>query len=90
MITSSSAYGILALCYFLVDFTKLWCGTPFRAAGKNPLFLYVGSSVLYHFFPFNWATDNEHGPLMLQAIVGTLCWILVGVYLDCKKKYYKL
>ena len=54
------------------------------------MFLYVGSYIVYSYFPFNWATSQSHGALMLQSVVGTACWLLVGFYLDCKKKYYKI
>jgi len=90
MLTSATSYGVLAVCYFLIDFQKWCCGSPFRSAGKNPLFLYVGSYIFYNYFPFNWATSESHGPLMAQAIVGTFMWLLVGLYLDAKKIYYKI
>ncbi|XP_063690311.1 heparan-alpha-glucosaminide N-acetyltransferase-like isoform X3 [Bolinopsis microptera] len=89
-ITSASAYFVLAIMYLMIDFFHIWCGAPFNSAGKNPLFLYVGSYIVYSYFPFNWATSQSHGALMLQSVVGTACWLLVGFYLDCKKKYYKI
>jgi len=90
MVTSCSAYFMLGLMYLLIDFCHLWGGAPFNSAGKNPLFLYVGSYIVYSYFPFNWSTPDSHAALMLQSVVGTVCWLLVGVYLDCKKKYYKI
>lgn len=90
MVTSASAYFLLGLMYLLIDFCHLWCGAPFNSAGKNPLFLYVGSYIVYSYFPFNWATPDSHGALLLQSIVGTICWLLVGLYLDSKKKYFKI
>ncbi|KAL5248885.1 hypothetical protein ACHWQZ_G017915 [Mnemiopsis leidyi] len=90
MITSASAYFLLGLMYLLIDFLHLWCGSPFNSAGKNPLFLYVGSYIVYSYFPFNWQTAQTHAALMLQSLVGTICWLLVGLYLDYKKKYFKI
>ncbi|XP_040570606.1 heparan-alpha-glucosaminide N-acetyltransferase [Lepeophtheirus salmonis] len=52
MITVSLAYLVMILMYVTVDVYKLWLGSPFRYAGMNPLFLYVGHEVLKNLLTF--------------------------------------
>lgn len=90
MVTSCFAFFLLSVCYVLVDIIGVWTGAPFFQAGMNSIFLYVGHNVAYNVFPWHYKVGsmNTHLQLLAETLWGTTLWVLIGLYLFYKKKFY--
>ncbi|GBP30833.1 Heparan-alpha-glucosaminide N-acetyltransferase [Eumeta japonica] len=76
LVTSSIAFFVQTVLYFLVDWKKIWTGRPFNYAGENSLLLYVGSEML----PLHWhKEDPTHSELFVTHVVVVLVWLTVAV-----------
>ncbi|XP_064105494.1 heparan-alpha-glucosaminide N-acetyltransferase-like [Macrobrachium nipponense] len=90
MVTSCFAFLLLSVCYVLVDIIGVWTGAPFFQAGMNSIFLYVGHNVAYNLFPWHYKVGsmNTHLQVLAETLWGTTLWVLIGLYLFYKKKFY--
>lgn len=90
LVTSCFAFVLLSACYVLVDIWGGWTGAPFLQAGMNSIFLYVGHSVTYNLFPWHYQVGlmNTHLSLLVETLWGTTLWIIMGLYLHHKHKFY--
>ncbi|XP_068236568.1 heparan-alpha-glucosaminide N-acetyltransferase [Palaemon carinicauda] len=90
MVTSCFAFFLLSACYVLVDIIGVWTGAPFFQAGMNSIFLYVGHNVAYNLFPWHYkiGSMNTHLSLLAETLWGTTLWVLTGLYLFHKNKFY--
>uniref|UniRef100_A0A0N7ZA38 Heparan-alpha-glucosaminide N-acetyltransferase catalytic domain-containing protein n=1 Tax=Scylla olivacea TaxID=85551 RepID=A0A0N7ZA38_SCYOL len=89
-VTSCFAFFLLSFCYVLVDIMGVWSGTPFFQAGMNSIFLYVGHNVTYNMFPWHYQVGlmNTHLSLLVETLWGTTLWVITGLYLHHKGKFY--
>ncbi|XP_042888385.1 heparan-alpha-glucosaminide N-acetyltransferase-like [Penaeus japonicus] len=90
MVTSCFAFFLLAFCYLLVDVWGVWSGSPVYQAGMNSIFLYVGHNVAYNLFPWHYSIGhmNTHLEFLAETLWGTTLWVLIGLYLHHKGKFY--
>jgi len=93
-VTSSLAFLLLSLVYFLVDVRNIgddfW--TIFLYPGMNAIILYVGHSVFHTMWPFHFAFEvmNTHFILLLENLYTVTVWILISHYLYHKKIFYSI
>lgn len=89
-VTSCFAFLLLAFCYLLVDVLGVWTGTPFFQAGMNSIFLYVGHNVTYNLFPWHYKIGpmNTHLSILIETLWGTTLWVITGLYMHHKRKFY--
>lgn len=93
-ITSSLAFLLLSLIYFLVDVNNIgddfW--TIFLYPGLNAIILYVGHSIFHSIWPFHFAFDvmNTHFILLLENFYTVVIWILIAHKLYHKKIFYSI
>jgi len=90
LITSSSAFLLLAVCYFLVDYTRVWRGIPFYQTGMNSIFLYVGHEVTYNIFPwrYKYGSMNSHLALLTEDLIAVSLWVIIALYMFRKKIFF--
>ncbi|XP_037936630.1 heparan-alpha-glucosaminide N-acetyltransferase-like [Teleopsis dalmanni] len=91
-ITSSLAFVMLSVFYFIIDIKHWWTGFPFVEAGKNAIIMYVGHTIMHKLLPWHWRIGamNTHFVLLLESVWNTLLWIAIALYLNHKKFYYSL
>lgn len=93
-VTSSLAFLLLSLIYFLVDVRNIgddfW--TIFLYPGMNAIILYVGHSIFHKMWPFHFAFDvmNTHFILLLENCYTVVIWILIAHKLYHKKIFYSI
>ncbi|XP_057337427.1 heparan-alpha-glucosaminide N-acetyltransferase-like [Microplitis mediator] len=83
LITSSFAFILFAILYFLIDHHRIWDGAPFTYAGANAIFLYVGHYFTMKSFPWAWKIDNPtHASFLAMNLWTTVLWSLIayGLY----------
>ncbi|XP_037874035.1 heparan-alpha-glucosaminide N-acetyltransferase [Bombyx mori] len=91
LVTSSMAFFIQAVLYFIVDLKNKWGGRPLYYAGQNALFLYVGSELLKRHFPLHWYLEAPtHAQLLATHAGAMLIWLAVGVFLHRKRIFITL
>ncbi|CAG9570896.1 unnamed protein product [Danaus chrysippus] len=91
LVTSSMAFFIQAILYFVVDLKNKWGGRPLYYAGQNALFLYVGSELLKKHFPLHWHLPSPiHAQLLTANAAAALMWLAVAVALHRKRVFITL
>ncbi|XP_066603732.1 heparan-alpha-glucosaminide N-acetyltransferase-like [Prorops nasuta] len=80
--TSSLAFLLYALLYFVIDYKRYWNGGGFIPAGANSILLYLGHSLL-HIFPFNWKIIgvSTHGLALGINLWTTVVWLTIATIL---------
>lgn len=86
LITTSLAFFLLCVCYYIVDVKKWWSGKPFLFAGMNATIMYVGHSVTSANFIIHWYFSKElanrtHFLTLMDNVWATGVWILIAYYL---------
>lgn len=93
-ITSSLAFLLLSLIYYLVDVKNIgddfW--TIFLYPGLNAIILYVGHSIFHKMWPFHFSFDvmNTHFILLLENFYTVIIWIFIAHKLYHKKIFYSV
>ncbi|XP_026746231.1 heparan-alpha-glucosaminide N-acetyltransferase isoform X1 [Trichoplusia ni] len=89
LVTSACCLILLCFCYTLTDAWRLWGGGPFRAPGLNAIALYIGHSVCAHLFPFHWRIPHmrTHALSLVEAVWGTMLWVVIA-HIMAKKKVF--
>lgn len=79
LLTSGTAFLVLALLHVLVDVTDVWLGSPLFEAGLNIMLLYAGSCVLRYSFPFSWTPINErhYTEFVIMDVITFSFWIFI-------------
>ncbi|XP_026750425.1 heparan-alpha-glucosaminide N-acetyltransferase-like [Galleria mellonella] len=91
LVTSSMAFVVQAMLYFVVDVKNKWGGRPLYYAGQNALFLYVGSELLKKHFPLTWyVAAPSHQQMLAAHSAAMLIWLAVGVVLHRKRIFITL
>ncbi|MPC55041.1 Heparan-alpha-glucosaminide N-acetyltransferase [Portunus trituberculatus] len=56
----------------------------------NSIFLYVGHNVTFEMFPWHYQVGlmNTHLSLLVETLWGTTLWVITGLYLHHKGKFY--
>lgn len=91
LVTSSMAFFIQAVLYFIVDLKNKWGGRPLYYAGQNALFLYIGSELLKRNFPLHWKlVAPSHVQLLAANAAAMLIWLAVGVALYRRRIFVTL
>ncbi|XP_055843915.1 heparan-alpha-glucosaminide N-acetyltransferase [Episyrphus balteatus] len=91
-VTSSLAFFLLTIMYYIIDVRESWTGYPFAECGLNAIILYVGHTVFHKMLPWHWTIGpmNTHFMLLLKCLWNTTLWIGIALYLNGIKYYYTL
>ncbi|CAB3369271.1 Hypothetical predicted protein [Cloeon dipterum] len=83
LITAGFAFLFLAAFYLLIDVKKCWNGFPFVEPGVNCLFIYIGSKLTNHLWPFHWRIGpmDTHFILLADTIWACWLWLLIAKWL---------
>lgn len=90
------AYWLLALFFLLIDWIRIWKGTPFTYVGMNSIVVYMGHEILEDFFPFSWSWMQPgtcageyatHWVRTTSDLGGASIWLLIS-YILFKKKIF--
>ncbi|XP_001603332.2 heparan-alpha-glucosaminide N-acetyltransferase [Nasonia vitripennis] len=78
--TSSFAFLLFSILYYLIDHKKFWSGVPFIYAGANPILLYVGHYLTMGLFPFAWETGTTptHASVLAMNLWTTTLWAIIA------------
>ncbi|XP_034994000.2 heparan-alpha-glucosaminide N-acetyltransferase-like isoform X3 [Zootoca vivipara] len=89
---SCFSFVLLGIMFYVIDVKNWWGGQPFIFPGMNSILIYVASSLLSTYFPFNWEMKfpNSHAEPLFQALLGTSLWVLVAYLLYRKKFFLKI
>lgn len=80
--TSSFAFLLYTILYFLIDYKQCWSGAPFIYAGTNPIVLYVGHILTRRLFPWEWEiADPTHWSLLAMNLWTTALWNIIAYFL---------
>lgn len=84
LLTSGTAFLVLALLHVLVDVTGVWLGSPLFETGLNIMLLYAGNSVLRYTFPFSWTPiyNRYYTEFVIMDVITFSFWIFI-----CKLSY---
>ncbi|XP_065206822.1 heparan-alpha-glucosaminide N-acetyltransferase-like [Planococcus citri] len=86
--TSGLAFLLFAFIYYVVDYTKLWNGSPFIYPGMNSILVYVGHEICFQLFPWHWRISfamNTHFMNLIENTWGVILWILITFCMYKKK-----
>lgn len=92
----AGASGSLALgaLYLLLDALKchqVALLSLLSCAGKNPIALYVGHSLIHHMLPWHFAVDEtSHHKLLFRLAWSTFVWLLVAKLMASKRIFIRL
>ncbi|XP_058788959.1 heparan-alpha-glucosaminide N-acetyltransferase-like [Phymastichus coffea] len=85
--TSSFAFLLFAILYYLIDHKKYWTGAPFIYAGANSILLYIGHYVTMGLFPFAWDIPGTltHKSVLAMNLWTTVLWAFIAYVLYKKE-----
>uniref|UniRef100_U5EPP0 Putative heparan-alpha-glucosaminide n-acetyltransferase n=1 Tax=Corethrella appendiculata TaxID=1370023 RepID=U5EPP0_9DIPT len=91
-VTTSLAFILLTICYYLIDIKGVWSGAPFIYPGMNAIIMYFGHEVFHQAFPWHWKIGamNTHFVLLLLALWNTFLWNLTAYYLYKRKIFFNV
>lgn len=80
LLTSGTAFLVLALLHVLVDVTGVWLGSPLFEAGLNIMLLYAGNSFLRYSFPFSWTPiyKRYYTEFVIMDVITFSFWIFIA------------
>ncbi|XP_023288330.1 heparan-alpha-glucosaminide N-acetyltransferase [Orussus abietinus] len=82
--TSSLAFFIYAILWFVIMHRQFWTGAPFIYAGANSIFIYVGHYLTMDLFPWYWEVNSvpTHSSVLAMNLWSTTLWgiIAYGLY----------
>jgi heparan-alpha-glucosaminide N-acetyltransferase len=90
------AFWLLAICFLLIDWIRIWKGAPFTYVGMNSIVVYMGHEILEEYFPFSWSWKaphtrvgeySTHWTMTASNLIGA-CWWLVIAFVLFKKKIF--
>lgn len=92
LVTTSFAFFLLSLFYIIIDMKKYWTGAPLTFAGKNAIFMYIGSELFGKMYPFYWQFTgmNTHFMFLLANVWNAAAWNLIAYYLYLRKFFFSL
>ncbi|KAL7287745.1 hypothetical protein TKK_0018128 [Trichogramma kaykai] len=85
--TSSFAFLLFSILYYVIEYKKWWDGSPFIYAGANPILLYVGHYLTSGLFPFEWNINGipTHTSVLAMNLWTTTLWTVIA-YILYKKE----
>ncbi|XP_015177917.1 PREDICTED: heparan-alpha-glucosaminide N-acetyltransferase-like [Polistes dominula] len=84
--TSSFAFLLFAILYYLIDYKQFFTGAPFVYAGTNSIFLYVGHYITMGLFPWSWRENNPtHSVQLIINLWTTVLWTFISYVLYKKE-----
>ncbi|KAI4484369.1 hypothetical protein M0802_013114 [Mischocyttarus mexicanus] len=84
--TSSFAFLLFAILYYLIDYKQFWTGAPFVYSGANSIFLYIGHYITMGLFPWSWRESNPtHLIQLLINLWTTVLWAFISYVLYKKE-----
>jgi heparan-alpha-glucosaminide N-acetyltransferase len=91
----ASGFGLIGLSFFyvLIDIYKIYFGAPFIYMGMNSILIYVGHETFEEFFPFSFLiplTNQNHVNLLIENIIGVICWMIIAYYFYKIKFFVKI
>lgn len=93
-VTSSSAILVTIILYSLIDVFNCPRGILLKsvcAAGKNPIFLYVGHSLVEGMLPWFIPVDkSSHAQLLAQLTWSVVVWLYLAVIMSKKNIYVRI
>lgn len=80
LLTSGTAFLMLALLHVFVDITSLWVGSPLFKAGLNTMLLYAGHTVLRYSLPFSWTpvSNKNYTEFVIMDVITITFWIVAS------------
>lgn len=90
------AFWLLAFCFVLIDWIRIWKGGPFTYVGMNSIIVYMGHELLGEFFPFSWSWKSpgtrsgefsNHWTATTSNLCGASMWLIIA-YILFKKKIF--
>jgi len=89
LVTSSFAFILLALLYFIIDMRNWWKGQPFVYAGMNSILLYCGHMVGYQLWPWHFMIGDmkNHAAKLPEALWGMSLWVFIAFVLYKKRVF---
>lgn len=93
------AYLLLAVCFVLIDWLRVWRGGPFTYVGMNSLVVYCCHDLLGDYFPFSWSwrqPNTEEGQYRshwtetASNLCGACLWALIAFILFKKKIFIRV
>jgi len=89
LVTSSFAFILLAILYFVIDMRNWWKGQPFVYAGMNSILLYNGHMVGYQLFPWHFMIGDmkNHAAKLPEALWGMSLWMFIAFVLYKKRVF---
>lgn len=92
--TGTCAYLAITLLYLVLDVYQCQATFLLRlviSAGKNPIFLYVGHSLLTNMLPWHFNVDEtSHLELLVRLVWSVFVWLLVAHYIALKGLFIKV
>ncbi|XP_011498330.1 PREDICTED: heparan-alpha-glucosaminide N-acetyltransferase-like [Ceratosolen solmsi marchali] len=81
--TSSFAFLLFSILYYLIDHKKIWSGAPFIYAGANPILIYIGHYMTMDLFPFTWIIPGTptHTSILAINLWTTTLWSFIAFIL---------
>lgn len=67
----------------------VWTGWPFRAVGKNAIFILVVQRLMASRFPFGYWHNGNHFDATLSSLITCTVWIALAITLNYYKFYVK-
>lgn len=95
LVTSSLAFILLCVSYYIIDMKKWWTGKPFLFAGMNSTIMYIGHNMTYSNFLIHWYIDEAsanktHFMSLLDDVWATGIWVFVAYYLYKIKFFFSI
>lgn len=93
------AFWLLAVCFVLIDWIRIWKGGPFTYVGMNSIVVYMGHEILGEFFPFSWSWRapgrrsgefSNHWTATTSNLCGASLWLVIAYILFRKKIFIRV
>ena len=93
------AFWLLAICFVLIDWLRIWKGAPFIYIGMNSIVVYMGHEILADYFPFSWSWKSpgtklgeysSHWTATTSNLCGACIWLIIAFILFKKKMFIRV
>lgn len=86
---SHAASAIIFSAVMALSVYKSWSGWPFKAVGKNGIFILVFQEIMKDRFPFGYIHNGNHFDSMFSSLLNCTVWIGLAILLHGYKFYIK-
>ncbi|KAK9506946.1 hypothetical protein O3M35_008791 [Rhynocoris fuscipes] len=83
-VTSSLAFLLKSILFYIVDYQSWWSGAPFHQMGKSAILVYIGHIITKDTIPWNFKPldYSTHSTVLWMNVWSTSLWIIIAVILD--------